>query len=156
MNNNGQSLIEALVALGAAVIIVSAVAIAVITSVNNADYSKVQNQATAYAQEEMEILHQQSRADWTTFNSYNNTYCVGSDGIMNNITNACSNPDSANIGTLFKRQVEINKNDSTNCSSATKVTVTVSWKDGRCPSDAFCHNTKLESCFTNINALPTP
>ena len=155
MSNKGQSLIEALVALGAAVVIISAVAISVITAVNNADYSKIQNQATAYASSEMEVLHQQSRADWTTFNgaTYLGTHCVDENGIMSLPSGGiCPPPNTGN----FKRQVDINPGDINNCSSATRVIVTVFWKDGRCPVSDYCHNTKLESCFTNINTLPTP
>ena len=152
MNTKGQSLIEALVALSVAVVIISAVAISVITAVNNADNSKIQNQANAYASSEMEVLHQQSRANWTTFNTHNSTYCVGNNGLMED-PNLCSTP---NVGTLFIRQVEIIQNELTNCSGAAKVTVTVSWKDGKCAVGIFCHSTKLESCFTDTNFVPTP
>lgn len=154
MNRKGQTLIEALVALGVSVVIISAVAISVITAVNNADNSKIQNQASAYATSEMELLHQQSIANWTSFSALPNTYCA--DENANSPLTSCSNPDSANVGTLFKRQVDIVIPGGTDCPNVTKVTVTVSWKDGKCPVNVYCHNTKLESCFTNINSLPTP
>lgn len=154
MNTKGQSLIEALVALGVAVVVISAVAISVITAVNNADNSKIQNQANAYASSEMEVLHQQSRANWIAFDNFNishSSFCVAKDGSI-----STSIPCTVNIGTLFIRQVDIDRINGADCSSTTKVTVTVSWKDGKCPPDVFCRKTMLKSCFTDTNFVPTP
>jgi hypothetical protein len=67
MNQKGQSLVEALIALGVATIVVSAMAVAAITAVNNADFSKYQNLATQYAQQGVEIVRQQSQTDWNIF-----------------------------------------------------------------------------------------
>jgi len=58
MNQKGQGLVEALIALGAAVIIIAAITIAVITAVSNSDFSTEQNLATGFAQQGMEIVRQ--------------------------------------------------------------------------------------------------
>lgn len=159
---NGQSLIEALVALSAASIIVSAIAIAVISSVNNSDYSKNQNKATAYAQAEIEILGQLSKANWQTFNTYSGTYCVGNKQVMASQIIDCSTP---NLESTFIRQIDVAKNNSSCASGAgstqgTSVKVTVSWADGKCTIHNglrdYCHSANVQSCFTDINTLPTP
>lgn len=56
LNENGQSLVEVVIALGIAVIIVIAFTNATITSVRNSQYSKNQNLATKYAQESIELI----------------------------------------------------------------------------------------------------
>ena len=56
MNQKGQGLLEALVALSAAVIIIAGMTIAAITAVSNSDFAKYQSLATDYAQQGMEIV----------------------------------------------------------------------------------------------------
>ncbi len=163
-NNKGQGLVEALVALGVISIVLSAIAIAVISSVNNSDYSTKQNKATSYAQTELETLSQLSKTNWATFNTYDGTYCVGEDGQLGTSQAAiCTFPNLDNE-TLI-RQVDFNKNDDS-CSpgtgsiKGTSVTVTVKWADGKCglvnQERSFCHNAQVRSCYTDINTLPTP
>ena len=72
----GQSLIEALVALGVATLIISAIAIAVIASVSNSDSTKYQNLATTYAQQGLEIISGQSKSDWTAFHALGGTVLI--------------------------------------------------------------------------------
>ena len=66
-NQKGQSLIEALIALGAAAVIVSAITVASITAINNSDYSKYQNLAGQYADQGLEYLRQLSASNWSGF-----------------------------------------------------------------------------------------
>ena len=80
LNEKGQSLVEALIALGVAVIVVSAMAVAAITSVNNADFSKYQNLATNYAQQGLEVMRQQAQSNWAFFASQVPLYSSGSSG----------------------------------------------------------------------------
>lgn len=174
---NGQSLIEALVALGAATLIVSAIAIAVIASVNNSDATKYQNLATTYAQQGLEIMSGQSKSDWTTFHGLGGsvsdgpiTYCFdqGKLGISSsdalptclaNINIDANNP--ANM--FFKRQVSITKDDPS-CAGPSSPTailgdhvlISVLWKDGKCSTGTYCHKVEVNSCYANIITLPTP
>ena len=153
-NNKGQSLIEALIALSAAVAIISAISIAVIASINNADFSKNQNLASQYAQQGMEILKEQSTSDWPTFSSYSGAYCLSS-----NSTTLTPQGISCtlNISNTFVRQITISQN-SGNCSGAAQVIVKVSWADGKCTSNLnpYCHNVTLNSCLANIDAKQAP
>lgn len=153
MNQKGQSLIEAVVALGAAVFIISAIAVVVITSVNNSDFSKYQNLATQYSQQGMEILKQQSQSDWSTFSGLSGTYCLnqGSTTLTNFFGTICAK----NINNFFVRQVVIDQG-SLSCNSSTKVSVSVYWSDGKCPINTYCHDVTLDSCLTNINGVLVP
>ena len=154
-NNIGQSLIEALIALSAAVAVISAISIAVIVSLNNVDFSKNQNLAAQYAQQGMEILNQQSTSDWPLFSSYAGTYCLPQGvTIPQDAGTGCNR---ANINNFFVRQLTISQG-SANCSGAAQVNVSVSWGDGKCTSvlNPFCHNVTLNSCLANIDAKQAP
>lgn len=176
---NGQSLIEALIALGAATVIVSAIAIGVISAVNNSDATKYQNLATTYAQQGLEIISGQSKSDWANFHTLGGsanpyapiTYCFdqgkliikSSDKLLNG-TNC-----TANIGIntnnpsykFFIRQVSIVASDPI-CTGTTPtdrgdhVVISVLWNDGKCTSNTYCHKVDVNSCYANIITLPTP
>lgn len=149
INESGQSLVEALVALGAAVIIVSAVAIAVITAQNNADFSKNQNLATQYARQGMEVLRQIRETSWQTFSSFSGTYCLSQSSTTLTPSGGTSCP--VNISSFFIRSVTINQNYG-GCSGGARVATSVFWSDGKCASsNPYCHDVTLESCLTNIN-----
>lgn len=170
MNQKGQGLVEALIALGAAVVIISAITVAVITSVQNTDFSKYQNLATGYAQQGMEIVKQQSQLDWTSTSSYTGTYCLSQGATTLPPLPSTTNPacGEINVGNMFIRQVEIqNKIPSgPSCNNlnspccivsnqnpplySSKVTVTVKWTDGKCSANSFCHSVKLDSCLQDI------
>lgn len=153
IDNKGQTLIEALVALGIASVIIGAIAMAVITGMNNTTFSKNQNLATGFAQQGMDILHQQSQSDWTAFDSIpTNTYCLNQDS-----TTLVADCTVVNINTFFLRKVKIDP-PGLGCATGKKVTVTVSWGDGKCTSAAnpFCHNVTLDSCFADINTSTSP
>lgn len=155
LNQKGQSLVEALVALAAASVIVSAIAIAVITSVNNSDFSKNQNLATQYAQEGIEVLRNLSQSDWANFSTYSGTYCLSKDS--STLTTPSGSNCPQNINNFFVRQVVITQNSSS-CSLNTKVSVSVSWADGKCTSasNPYCHTVLLDSCLANINSTTLP
>ena len=157
-NQRGQSLIEALIALGSAVIIVAAITIAVITSVNNTDFSKNQNLATQYAQQGMELLRHKSEADWALFATLSGDYCLdeGKTTLVNAGFGCTPNIKNANSVLYFVRSVNISQNNAV-CRGGASVSVSVSWNDGKCTNQTnkYCHSTKLDSCLTNINSVPT-
>ncbi len=156
--NAGQGLIEAMVALGVAVIVVSVIAVAVITAVNNSDFSKNQNQATTYAQQALEIARSKAQTSWATFLTYSDTYCLIKDS-----STLSTRPDIAGncalIDNVFMRKLEI-KHANTACTNGTGSLVrsTVLWSDGKCTDsdNPYCHQVELESCLANINSVPTP
>ena len=152
----GQILIEAILALVVAVVIISAISGAAITSVNNSNYSRDQNLATDYARQGIEVLKQQSETNWTTFSSKaNGSYCLSSNNIL---TSGSTCPPNVGSNNYFVRQVQIIK-DSLRCggvSGVTEVSITVSWADGKCASSSttYCHQVSLNSCLANIGGAP--
>ena len=148
-NQKGQSLVEALIALGVATIVVSAMAIAAITAVNNADFSKYQNLATNYAQQEMEIIRQHSQTDWHNLILAK----LGSSKCLDINQTETPLPCSKNIDNFFGREVTLTQTSSgdSDCHGTVHAVVTVSWADGKCSSGSSCHNVTLDSCFADIN-----
>lgn len=162
---DGQMLIEVLVALGTAVVVLSATMVAVLSALNNAQFSKNQNIATQYAQEGMEIMRKMRNSNWSAFNALSTlAYCLDKGDTLlnlddarddNNTPQGCSSdshvfsPLPKNIDDFFARRVDIEE-DSALCggSNQTKVTVSVSWSSNKCTREnLYCHNVKLVSCL---------
>lgn len=154
----GQTLVEILVALAAAVTIVTAITIAVITALSNAQTSKNQNLATQYAQEGIEIARGLRNTNFQSFIDSASTstfyYCLPK-GSRTLIAKGLACPQ--NVDT-FVREVAITKNSASCDSTQTDVTVSVSWNDGKCtnPSNPFCHQVQLVTCLSDYTVLPTP
>ena len=161
-NEKGQVLIEALVALGAAVVIIGAITTIVVTSLNNAELANNQNRATQYAKQGIEIVRELSETNWsgaggfTSFNGVN--YCLLQESTTltspppGNLPNTCRWAND-----IFVRQVTIyHGNDpNNNCQgSGSKVIVKVAWSDSKCDTqnNLYCHNITLTSCFANIKS----
>jgi hypothetical protein len=163
-NEKGQVIVEALVALGAAVVIIGAIAIMVVTSLNNSELAKNQNLATQYAQQGMEVVRELSETDWATFSNP----AMSGWSCLNNETNTLSKedvnginpPDNSNSclmeNGIFNRRVNI-QHEEVSCSNNSKVLVLVGWNDSKCSTDSanlYCHNVTVESCFANIKVVP--
>lgn len=148
--NKGQTIIEAVVSLGIAVFILSAITIAIISSVNNSDFSKNQDLATQYSQQGMEVLKQKSSSDWATFSTYSGTYCLpeNSTALSSPGVNGCT----TNISNFFIRQVDVGA--SSDCIGGVKVSVSTLWTDSKCTDESklFCHNVTLDSCLSNLGS----
>lgn len=154
----GQSLIEVLIALAASVAVVSAIAVTVITSLNNADFTKNQNLATGYSREGMDIVKQLAKSNWSSFlANYNSTnYCLAQGSTTLTLMTGVN--CQKNIANLFDRRIIIEQN-SISCqdNGNVKVTSWTLWSDSKCQTgDIFCHEVKLESCFANINTVNAP
>jgi type II secretory pathway pseudopilin PulG len=158
MNQKGQTLVEALVALGAAVVVVSAITVAVITAVSNSDFAEYQNLATGYAQQGIQIVQQKSQLDWAHTATYSGTgiWCLpqGTTDFYSHITDPNCSDNSVNIQDKFFRQVELIS--SAKCNNNIQAEVTVAWTDGKCSADPalsnyYCHNVTLDTCIADIN-----
>lgn len=169
----GQSLLEVLAALGAGVIVLTAITVAVITSLSNAQFSKNQNIATQYAQEGMELLRKMRDSDWAAFSFLSGSYCLDKGDTLLNIADRRNttyagcvkgnppSPEPVNVSPIFVRQVDIQfvaiiSEDDPPCEGNMKGTVGVSWASGKCTSGTFCHTVSLVSCFSNYYVAPTP
>lgn len=152
-SEKGQTLIEILIAMSAAVIVLSAITLTIISALSNAQYSKNQNLATQYAQEGMEVVRKIRDNDWNTFAGFSGKYCLGkgSFSLGSSVPGAC--PQNIDI---FVR--EINIENSASCNNGTQAIVRVKWSDGKCGdrTNIFCHEASLVSCFTDANLVPTP
>ena len=87
--------------------------------------------------------------DYVAFRGYNNTFCL--DKGSSALGADCTNP---NINNFFLRKVTIVQSG---CSAnAASVVVAVSWADGKCPGgNTFCRSSKLETCLSTVNQVPT-
>jgi Tfp pilus assembly protein PilW len=151
IRSKGQSLLELVIALGAASIILTAIAVSVLSSLGATNQSKNQNLASQYAQEAMDTVRNLRDADYAEFSTKSGMYCLN-EGETELLT-SCPTP---NVKTYY-RQVEFDT--STGCGSGiTKVIVTVSWSDTKCtdPSDQYCHKTILSNCFSDFNRVTAP
>jgi len=156
----GQTIIEGVVALSAIMVVLSALSVATLTSVNNSSFIKNQSLAAKYAQQGIENVRYTRNNYPSIFAGYqSNTYCMGTtwaqDGTPDSGPNAgCSTvniTDSA--GASFIREVIFSRN-SAYCSGGTQVTVTVRWSTGKCNTSGttiqrYCHNVKVISCFSD-------
>lgn len=152
-NQVGQSIVEALIALTAGVTIIAAIAIAVVNSVNNADFAKNQNLATAYSQQALEIINVLQKNNWISFSNLSGTYCLGKDST--NLTETAF--ECGENVDRFVRTIVITQNAS-NCSGGSRVEINTSWSDGKCTdvNNSYCHAVELVSCVTGIDVLPAP
>jgi len=155
IKEKGQTLVEALIALGVAITIISAIVVSVISSLSNAQFTKNQNLANHYAAEGMEIVRSIRNSSWPSFIALSSTYyCLSQDSktLLLKGASGCGQ----NVG-IFVREVNIEHN-SPSCVGTSRITVYVSWSDGKCTdaSNAFCHNVDLISCMGNNNAVPSP
>ncbi len=147
----GQTLIELLVALGTVGIIISVIAVVVITSLSNAQFVKNQNAAINYAQQGMELARQLRDSDVVGFRAYSGTYCLAE-----NQTSLGSTQTSCltNIANVFTRSLVINQSG---CgANNAQVSVTVSWSDGRCQANSNCHSVPLVSCLSTVSSITGP
>ncbi|EKD65260.1 MAG: hypothetical protein ACD_50C00146G0002 [uncultured bacterium] len=154
-SQKGQTLIEALVSLSIAVTIIGAITVVVISSLNNAIFTRNQNQATQYAQEGIETVKRISQSQVSFFDlSQQGDYCLGPDLTLQLLVlpNPGRCPEEQRVD-IFEREVNITHGN-TDCSGNTKIIVTVQWADNKCTAavgSPYCHKVELRSCLTDYN-----
>jgi len=156
----GQTLLETLLALSVSVFILGAITTVVISSLNSAQFTKNQNLAGQYAREGMEIVRKiRDSGTWTAFSGIDGIYCLSS-GSASLPSSSASCPPPPNIAGIFIREINIISNSS-DCPSATppngtKVTSKVSWTDGKCPPNVYCHKAEITSCLHRLDTITAP
>jgi type II secretory pathway pseudopilin PulG len=146
----GQTLIEVLVALSVIVILVSMITMVIISSLNNAQFSRDQDLATNYAQEGMEIVRKVRNSNYTSFKNYSGIYCLAKGSLV--LPSSSANCTTPNVD-KFIRKVQIEQTPGCNTNVA-KVTVSVSWTDAKCQTgNLYCHASDLVSCLSSVNPL---
>lgn len=154
-SESGQSLIEVLIALAASVAVVSAIVVTVITSLQNAEFTKNQNLATQYSREGMEIIRQVAKNNWNNFLTYRSlNYCL--DKASQTLRPRAGLNCGKNIDNFFDRQLTIDQN-SPRCTNSIEITSDVLWSDSKCQTgDTLCHDIKLRSCLADVNSVRAP
>jgi type II secretory pathway pseudopilin PulG len=162
---SGQTLLEMLLAFSVSMLSLSAVALGVITSLNNAQYTKNQNLANSYAREVLDVARQKRDSGWDEFTLYNGTYCVPENNKFELYDNYNCSIDGK-VG-IFTRKITLLHDNQGECYpcdnqgspgcetgllAGSKAVVTVLWTDGKCQSgNAYCHKVELSTCFSNID-----
>lgn len=173
IRQEGQTLLEILLAFGASILVLSAVVLGVTTSLSSTQYTKKQGLANSYAREGMAVVRKIKDLNLPTFFSYSGSYCIGP-SLTYSTTDLKTYSGTPKCRDLlvegFAREVKFEPNNS-DCSEGllpppapppaiilkgSKVTVKVSWPDSKCPTDIYCHNVELITCFANIDVKPTP
>lgn len=160
---DGQTLIEILLAFSVSILVLSAIIIGMTTSLSNIQYTKNQNQANSYAQEAMSVVRQIRDSGWLKFSSYatNTAYCLNQNS--SELVLAFPPPlicGKNPVGGIFFREVKfIHK--SPECSNeglnGSKAIVKVSWFDNKCRvGSPLCHKVELVTCFSNLSQKQEP
>jgi len=175
--DHGQTFIEIILAFSVSILVLSAVVIGVTTSLSNTLYTKNQNLANFYAQEGMSIVREIRDSSWNNFQSLedvsqtNTAYCLRQDSVELEKLTATNCWAQSPVGGIFSREIKF-EHDSSDCSigipptptptptlipKGSKVTVTVSWSDSKCPiGTPFCHKVELISCLSNTDQRRAP
>lgn len=148
----GETLIEALGALAIISIVIAAVASSVITALNNAKHNENVTLATKFAQQGIEQVRQIRNTNYPVFRTYSGIYCLGKN--QTTLGAAQSNCTSANVDS-FIRSVAINHTPGCGANVA-RITVAVSYTDGKCSSGVYCHRQEHVSCLSTVNPIQAP
>lgn len=164
-SQKGQTIIEALIALAALLLTISAISVLVISNINNSVFVKDQNFANKYAQQGIEYVRYLRNSDYSQFRTYLGEYCLpqfssySSPNIVFSTGGCMVNMDGGYIRSVtFQKNVSPcvkNLNDPDNV----KVTVAVQWTSTKCKGSTtnsrYCHKSEQVSCFRDpiINAL---
>ncbi len=169
----GQTIVEVVIALGAGIVVLTALTLMMLSSLNNASEGSSRTLATQYAQDGLELIRNIKDNNWSQLvllsNNANNSYCMASSCSSLTLTSGSCGPKittcGINVGNTFSRQVDVKPNDS-RCipqnpipgKSFIRAVVTVSYGDGKCTnvSNPYCHNVQVESCFTNYDTRLSP
>lgn len=160
----GQSMLEAVAALGVIAIVMTALTIAVLLGLGNSGYSKKDNLATQYAQQGMEEIRNLKETNGVVFwgvSFRSGSYYMDENNNFSSADDICS-PTSTPTSTLIKigsssnyiRTVCVDSSAGSGCDK--KVTVSVWWQDGKCAGNGFCKKASITSCFSDTRPpIPT-
>lgn len=170
----GQTIVEVVVALAAGIVVLSALTLMMLSSLNNASEGSSRTIAIQYAQDGLETLRNFKDNNWSRLvvlsNNSTNSYCMASTCtyVTTTVGSKCGPVVSTcglNIDNSFSRKVDL-KPDDPKCipqnpiagKNYIRAIMTVSYGDGKCTSSSnpYCHNVQVESCFTNYDTRPRP
>lgn len=170
-NSKGSTLIEALIALSAIVIVLAATSSLVITSLNNSTFNRDQNQANKLAQQGVEYIRDKV-ANKEGFDEYvalaGTVRCMKDIGLSSGVITAGVCDATGVIDDTYRREILLTHN-SPDCALSAggpatdtlKAIVTVYWQSGKCPpipgpsENPFCHSQEVSSCFSDPSSGST-
>ncbi len=160
LTQNGSTLVESILALTFAVVIITAVVIAVTTALSNSTFTKNQNQATQLAQEGLDIARYMKTSDYTRFRALNDdvNYCPNDEGELAPLDELPCDDG------IFISSIDIDHAGGNNPSggracevlNSTFVTSEVSWTDAKCTDGEYCHKVALSTCLSDLEQLDNP
>lgn len=173
---DGQLIIEAIIALSALLVLIAAIAVVITVSLSNATFSNNQDLANKHAQEGIEIIRDLARSNSniplgsgaTVFTIDGNAFCMDSEGNITAGTGGSVPRDGCgvNLADTFVRTVAFDRDF---CGGApfqgTEVAVQVAWSSGKCTctnvatctiAQRYCHQAELVSCFKRPQSSITP
>ena len=134
--NPGQSLIEAGVAVGVVIILVTGLIVGTTSALKSSQFGRTKALTIKYTQEGIELTRRLRNSGWAVFSARSGLWCLDKVGNWTQASPSCS----VNIDNLFTRGVTFNW-DSAN--ERMIVTVNVSWDSG-----STTHDTQLVTYFT--------
>lgn len=148
----GQSAIEALLALALLGAVITAITVAVTTSLSNTQFSRNQHIATNYAKEGTEVLRLLRDSDYQAFATLNGEYCLAKNSTQLEFPAQTECKERPNLDDLYIRRVRVLQNACGTSNNLTEVTVTVTWKSPRCrdANNPFCHSSEVVSCLSDV------
>jgi len=164
----GQTLLEVLLAFSVSILVLSAIIVGITTSLSNTQYTKNQNSANAYAKEAMAVVRKIKDTSFAQFSSYTQPiYCLNQNSVVLTEPVLQSPTCGQNVIGIFSRVVEFEHVSESckadpgclgpACLKGSKVTITVSWSDNKCPvGTPFCHKVELITCFSNLDQKQEP
>lgn len=149
----GQALLEALIAMGIAVVVITGITIAISSSLQNTSFSKNQQLAASYAQEAIEIARQLRDDSYDEFSTKSGLWCLRKGSTT---FEQCSPTLPPNVD-AFLRTVNFLPNNCEGVSSnLTGVEATVRWESSKCtdPGNRLCHKSEIVTCLSDQRLFP--
>jgi len=125
----GQSIVEAVVAVGIAIVLITGLVAATTSTLRVSQMSKDRTQALQYAKEGLEVVRIVKDANWNDIPQTAATYCLSKG--QQNLGVGASDDCPFDIDNMFSRTILIS-DEGISCTAATfcrKVTVTVSFRE---------------------------
>lgn len=166
-NQQGQTLIEAIIALAIVSLVITAVVIAVVTGLNNSNSSGDRSEALGYAEEALDYMRDLKTENFGTFTgtyttsatNANNYWCMSEDGIIEDEASAVIDCRTQNnIDGKYRRRVYIDSNGENpsgtqQCNNGIYASSIVTWSDSTCRNNTNCRNVELTTCFYNLQSI---
>lgn len=128
-SQKGQTLVEAVVVIGVVVLLVTGLVAGTTAALRSAQSGRTRTQAVSLAQEGIEIVRGVRDNNWTTFQAYTGSYCLGSNHVLTPSGGTCT-PNITTAQGVLARSVSFDWQD-----PKMVVTVTVSYTEGEGSKD---------------------